>query len=114
MYNAQQEALRQGVWNYIGTIISSCDINMSAKDKKQLAIALISEELAKACKTDDNTIDMYVAKPILKSTEWILSNRIEEASKRIDSVCGTLDKELILKERKELRDKLLKAIDQIK
>ena len=62
---------------FFGSIL----INSNLKDssmKKQSLVALVIEELIKICKTEQGNIDMLAAKPILKSTDYILSNRLNE------------------------------------
>lgn len=62
---------------FFGSIL----INSNLKDssmKKQSLVALVTEELIKICKTEQGNIDMLAAKPILKSTDYILSNRLNE------------------------------------
>lgn len=76
MYTEQQEALRSALWNFIGAILSSS--NYEGDKGKETVIALMSEELAKLCKDEDDKVNMKIAKPILRNTEWLLNNRAND------------------------------------
>ena len=72
-YTQNQEALRNALWNFIGQLAESSAY--SGDMAKQSVIALMSEEMAKLCKNEDDTINMTVAKPILKNASWLINQR---------------------------------------
>lgn len=91
MYTDQQEALRAALWNFIGAILNSSAYE--GDDGKQTVVALISEELVKLCKDEDDKINMKIAKPILKSTEWLLRERANDITKlSVELEDNSLDK----------------------
>lgn len=48
------------------------------KRNKESVTAVFSEELCKFCKDENDKIDILAAKPILKSSIWVLQNRKAE------------------------------------
>lgn len=85
MYTDTQQALRNSLWNFMGSMLThSAFENDKAKES---VTALVSEELCKFCKNeDDTTVNMGAAKPILKSTVWILQARIQEMKTERDKL----------------------------
>ena len=51
-----------------------------ADKAKESVIAILCEEMAKFCKTEEDTLDMKAAKPTLRLTEWVLKKRLEDIS----------------------------------
>ena len=93
MYTDTQEAVRVSLWNFMGSLLdASVEVN-----KKESVTALMSEELCKFCRNQDNELDMKAAKPILKSAAWILEarkaeiNSIPVKTEAIDSTIKNLD-----------------------
>lgn len=74
-YSEQQEALRDALWGFIGAL---SDTSLYKGEMgKQSMVAIITEELTKLCIEDNGELNMTVAKPILRSSSWILEKRIE-------------------------------------
>lgn len=96
MYTETQEALRNSLWNFMGSILSASILE--DKRKKENVTALICEELCKFCKTEEETsVDMQAAKPILKAAVWVLEARKLEMQKSknnldIDALITPMDK----------------------
>ena len=93
MHTDTQEAIRVSLWNFMGSLLdASIEVN-----KKESVTALISEELCKFCRNENNELDMKAAKPILKSAAWVLEARkmeissIPVKSEAIDSTVKNLD-----------------------
>lgn len=77
MYTETQEALRNSLWNFMGSMLTA-SIHEENRAKESVT-ALMSEELCKFIKNEDETsVDMIAAKPILKAAAWILESRITE------------------------------------
>lgn len=74
MYTEDQENIRQHLSQFFGGILVSSNLKDPSL-KKQSLIALVTEEITKLCKTEDGEIDMIAAKPILRSTNYILESR---------------------------------------
>lgn len=102
MYTETQQAIRNSLWNFMGSLIDASMFEDNAK-KKENVTALFSEELCKFVKTEDDKIDIQAAKPILKSALWILEARklefnnlpiktpaIDNAIKELDSLIASL------------------------
>lgn len=73
-YTQEQEAIRQAIANFLGALL----INSMFKESeaKENVIAIFCEELVKY--VSDGGLDIQAAKPLLKSTLWILEKRREE------------------------------------
>lgn len=68
----------------MGTILDASSYNND--NKKQAVIALMSEEMCKFCKNEDEkTIDINTAKPMLKASKWILEAKLIEAKAASDT-----------------------------
>lgn len=84
MYTETQDALRNSLWNFFGSILNASILEESRT--KENVTALVSEELCKFCKNEDETsIDMVAAKPILKAAIWILDAKIVELTNVLDT-----------------------------
>ena len=83
MYTETQDALRNSLWNFFGSILNASILEESRT--KENVIALVSEELCKFCKNEDETsVDMVATKPILKAAIWILDAKIVELNKTLE------------------------------
>ena len=84
MYTETQEALRNSLWNFMGSILTA---SIHEEDKaKESVTALMSEELCKFIKNEDEvSVDMTAAKPILKAASWILEAKITELNNTLDT-----------------------------
>lgn len=93
MYTETQQSIRNSLWNFMGSILNASMFEENSK-KKENVTALISEELCKFSKTEDEKIDMQAAKPILKSAIWVLEARRLELSSiplKTDAINKTVD-----------------------
>lgn len=85
MYTETQEALRNSLWNFMGSIYTASIYE--DKKKKENVTALMCEEMCKFCKKEeDETVDMQACKPILKAAIWVLEARRLEMQKKKDSL----------------------------
>ena len=77
MYTETQEALRNSLWNFMGSMLTA---SLHEENRaKESVTALISEELCKFVKNKDEiSVDMVAAKPILKAAVWILEAKVTE------------------------------------
>lgn len=83
MYTETQESLRNSLWNFMGSILTASVLEENRR--KENVTALVSEELCKFCKNEDDTsVDMNAAKPILKSANWILNAKLTELQKTLE------------------------------
>lgn len=96
MYTETQEALRNSLWNFMGSILSASIYE--EKKKKENVTALICEELCKFCKKEDEvSVDMQACKPILKAAVWVLEARKLEMEKSknaldVDAMITSMDR----------------------
>ena len=73
-YTQEQEAIRQAIANFLGALLINSMFTES--EAKENVIAIFCEELVKY--VSDDGLDIRAAKPLLKSTLWILEKRKEE------------------------------------
>lgn len=84
MYTETQEALRNSLWNFMGSMLTA-SIHEENRAKESVT-ALMSEELCKFVKNEDETsVDMVAAKPILKAASWILNSKLTELYKTLET-----------------------------
>ena len=77
MYTDAQETIRNSLWNFMGNLLTASAFTETKA--KESVTALMSEELCKFCKNEDETtVDMVASKPLLKSAVWILEARLNE------------------------------------
>lgn len=82
MYTDTQQALRNSLWNFMGSILNASMLEEA--QAKESVTALMSEEMCKFVKDEDETsIDMVAAKPILKAASWVLQAKITELNKTL-------------------------------
>ena len=78
MYTDTQQAIRNTLWNFMGSIMDASGYDN--EHKKQTVTGLMSEARCRFCKNDDEkTIDINTAKPILKAAKWVLESKLMEA-----------------------------------
>jgi len=75
MYSNDQTQIRAGLINYIGALLKAS--KFKGKAAKQNVVAILTEETLKFTQDKDKIIDLYVAKPIIKSTIFLLNQRIQ-------------------------------------
>lgn len=73
-YTQEQEAIRQAIANFLGALLTNSMFTES--EAKENVIAIFCEELTKY--VSDGGLDIQAAKPLLKSTLWVLEKRKEE------------------------------------
>jgi cell division septum initiation protein DivIVA len=95
MYTETQEALRNSLWNFMGSMLTA---SLHEENRaKESVTALMSEELCKFVKNKDEiSVDMVAAKPILKSAVWVLNAKITELNNTLETA-PTAAKEVIQK-----------------
>lgn len=79
MYSNDLTQISQGFDNFIGALITS--INASPSASKQAIAEILCNKLMTIIEADNNTVDMYVAKPYIKSIISFLSKRKESLAK---------------------------------
>lgn len=106
MYSNDQTQIRNGLINYIGSLLnSSC---FDGKAAKQNVVSILIEEAMKLSQNEDGKFDMYALKPLLRGTNVLLEQRINELSK--------LPKNISVKPIEDynfIKDKLNKIISEI-
>lgn len=80
MYSNDYNQIRAGLINYIGSMIKACPYE-GMKASRQYVAATLIEEAMKIIEGDNNTPDMYVAKPLLRASSLLMRKRIIELSK---------------------------------
>lgn len=73
-YTQEQEAIRQAIANFLGALLMNSMFTES--EAKENVIAIFCEELTKY--VSDGGLDIQAAKPLLKSTLWVIEKRKEE------------------------------------
>lgn len=110
-YTNEQEAIRQSFANYLGALTSASIFE--GQMQKENVIALLSEELTKYVCNEDNTIDIKSAKPILKSSLWILNKYKEDMVTKANQASIYIENSEPLIVLNELIDKLDLYIDRL-
>lgn len=80
MYSNDYNQIRAGLTNYIGSLIKACPYE-GMKASRQYVTATLIEEAMKIIEGDNNTPDLYIAKPLLRANIIILKKRILELEK---------------------------------
>lgn len=93
MYSKEQEQLRMSLHQYFGSILKASNFTEPEKRKESL-IALVAEELCKFCKDEKDNIDIKSAKPILKATNYLLTQRGSEMYKYMEEETSLNDEEI--------------------
>lgn len=73
MYSNDYKQIRNGLVNYVGSLLKACPFDGEKASRQFVAATLIEE--AMILMKDDNTFDMYVSKPLLRGNVVILENR---------------------------------------
>lgn len=73
MYSNDYKQIRNGLVNYVGSLLKACPFD-GEKASRQFVAATLIEEAMNLMK-DDNTFDMYISKPLLRGNVVILENR---------------------------------------
>ena len=103
MYTETQEALRNSLWNFMGSILTASVLE--EKRRKENVTALMCEELCKFCKTEDEqSIDLQAAKSILKAAVWVSEARKLEMQKAIDETDVSIMKSTLKKSIEEINN----------
>jgi hypothetical protein len=71
------EAIRAGLIQYIGAILSNC--GKQGSEAAHVALAQLSEAWLSCCQKEKGGYDMFAAKPILRATSLLLKSRLTEA-----------------------------------
>jgi hypothetical protein len=79
MYSNDQTQIRAGMVNYIGALIKSS--SFEGRAAKQSVVAVLIEEALKLAKSEDQTVDLYVLKPMIRGMVFTLNQRVKELSK---------------------------------
>lgn len=86
---------RQGLTQYVGALLDS--LKGEVKAKAQLVVAALCEEALKLCINNDNQrLDFFAAKPVLRAASFVLSKRAEEMKADANGLPDTIRRSLML------------------
>lgn len=90
MYSNDYKQIRNGLVNYIGSLLKACPFDGEKAARQYVAATLIEEALD--LMKNDETYDMYVAKPLLRGNKIVLQNRRNEILKlpQTNGIKGTV------------------------
>lgn len=90
MYSNDYKQIRNGLVNYIGSLLKACPFE-GEKASRQYVAATLIEEALELMKNDD-TYDMYIAKPLLRGNKAVLQSRKNEILKlpQTNGIKGTV------------------------
>jgi len=108
MYSNDYKQIRNGLVNYIGSLIKASPFD-GEKASRQYVAATLIEEALDLMKNDD-TYDMYIAKPLLRGNKIILQNRRNEILK-LPQVQGTKDVVKLYEANIKFIDNLIESIN---
>lgn len=113
-YTSQQEAIRSGLYNFLGSLYTSSYFDAKDIKAKESVIALVLEELCKMCQKENKEIDLSCARPILKSSLWVLQQREIELKQELDKLnVPSKEIEKMVEPSKSLINDLNKYINKI-
>lgn len=79
MYSNDYKQIRNGLVNYVGSLLKACPFD-GEKASRQYVAATLIEEALNLIKEND-TYDMYISKPLLRGNKIVLENRKNEILK---------------------------------
>lgn len=98
MYSNDNTQIRNGLTNYIGSLLKA--VPFDGKASKQVVIAILIEEAFKLSLDENGEMDMYCLKPILRQTKIIFEKRklslqempqIQSVKKQIDDYTSNIE-----------------------
>jgi hypothetical protein len=78
-YSNDQTQIRAGLVNYIGALLKSSPFLERAAC--QNIVSILSEEALRISSDKDGVVDLYIAKPVIRSLIFILNQRCAEMGK---------------------------------
>lgn len=87
MYSNDFNQIKSGLINYTGALLKACPFDGEKASRQYVAAALIEQALD-LIRNSDDSIEMYVAKPIFRATIILIDDRIRALSElqQIDAV----------------------------
>ena len=79
MYSNDYKQIRNGLVNYIGSLLKACPFEGEKAARQYVAATLIEEALD--LMKNEESYDMYIAKPLLRGNKIVLQNRKNEIAK---------------------------------
>lgn len=76
MYSNDYKQIKNGLVNYVGSLLKACPFEGENASRQYVAATLIEEALN--LMKEDETYNMYVSKPLLRANKIILENRRNE------------------------------------
>lgn len=76
MYSNDYKQIKNGLVNYVGSLLKACPFEGEKASRQYVAATLIEEALN--LMKEDDTYNMYVAKPLLRGNKIVLENRKNE------------------------------------
>lgn len=78
-YSNDLQQIRGGLVNYIGSMLRAS--KYEGKAAKQVVASVLIEEALKLSQDENNIMDLYVNKPLLRATKILFEQRIVELEK---------------------------------
>jgi hypothetical protein len=107
MYSNDQVQIRQGLVSYIGAIIKTS--NLEGRAARQNAAAILIEEALKIAQ-DNEDLDFYVLKPLLRGNMFALNHRVNELAK----LPATPEIKNTIKDYRTMVTRLERLVDSVK
>lgn len=79
MYSNDYTQIKNGLVNYIGSLLEACPFD-GIKASRQYVAATLIEEAIKLMKDEENHFDLYVTKPLLRATSLVYKDRVNVLS----------------------------------
>lgn len=102
------QQLRGGLVNFIGTLISQS--GFTGETARHSVVSTLTEESLKLTQNEEGVVNLYCAKPILRATVFILSQRI----KMLEPLARDQNVNIKIKAYKNIVNELNSLIDSIK
>lgn len=75
MYSNDYNQIKNGLVNYTGSLLRACPFDGEKASRQFVAATLIEEALNLIKNNDNETYEMYVAKPLIRANIIVLENR---------------------------------------
>ena len=89
----RQAQLRQGLTQYVGAMLTN--LSLEPRDASQVTAASLVEEATKLAKKEDDEVDFYIAKPLLRAVIYLYEEDFKRFARAAHEQHLDSEKELV-------------------